>query len=91
MDELTVKQERLVRMATAVVVAIVWALCAFVTFTASEAGDTVRSMTDQGGTSDMPDVIPYECSTHRWVLDHSPVEKRPNRGVHCRFARPNSS
>jgi FlaG/FlaF family flagellin (archaellin) len=55
MDELTVKQERLVRMATAVVVAIVWALCAFVTFTASEAGDTVLSMTDQGATSGTPD------------------------------------
>jgi hypothetical protein len=51
MDELTVKHERLSRVATAVVVAIVWALCAFVTFTASEADDTVLSMTDQGGTS----------------------------------------
>ena len=35
MDELTVKHERLTRLATAVVVAIVWALCAFVTFTAA--------------------------------------------------------
>ena len=37
MDELTVKHERLARVATAVVIAIVWALCAFVTFTASDA------------------------------------------------------
>ena len=51
MDELTVRHERLARVATAVVVAIVWALCAFVTFTVSEADDTVLSMTGQGGTS----------------------------------------
>ena len=52
MDELTVKHERLARVATAVVVAIVWALCAFVTFTASEADDTVLSMTDTATSLD---------------------------------------
>ena len=36
MDEFTVKHDRLARVATALVIAIVWALCAFVTFTASE-------------------------------------------------------
>ena len=51
MDEFTVKHERLARVATAVVVAIVWALCAFVAFTASEADDTVLNRTDQGGIS----------------------------------------
>jgi hypothetical protein len=57
MDELTVRHERLARVATAVVVAIVWALCAFVTFTVSEADDTVLSMTGQGGTSGTLEVI----------------------------------
>ena len=52
MDELTVKHERLARVATAVVVAIVWALCAFVTFTASEADDTVLSVTDTATSLD---------------------------------------
>jgi hypothetical protein len=56
MDELTLKHERLARVVTAVVVAIVWALCAFVTFTASEADDTVLSMTDQGGTLSGPTI-----------------------------------
>jgi hypothetical protein len=85
MDELTVKHERLARVATAVVVAIVWALCAFVTFTASEAGDTVFSMTDQGGTSGTLDVIPCECSTHRWRWPVAPSRSAPNRGVYCRI------
>ena len=62
MDELTVKHERLARVATAVVIAIIWALCAFVTFTVSEADDTVLSMTDQGSTSGTLDVIPWERS-----------------------------
>ena len=72
MDELTVRHERLARVATAVVVAVVWALCAFVTFSVSEADDTVLSMTDQSGTSGTLDVIPCERSTHRWALARSP-------------------
>jgi hypothetical protein len=48
MVEFTDKHERLIRLAVAVAVAIVWSLCAYVTFSASEADDTVLSMADVG-------------------------------------------
>ena len=43
MDQYADKHETLVRLAVAVAVAIVWSLCAYVAFSASEADDTVLS------------------------------------------------
>ena len=79
MDELTVKHERLARVATAVVVAIVWALCAFVTFTASEADDTALSMTDQGGTSGTQSVAAVQLRFMKTQLLHRDEPRR----LHC--------
>ena len=48
MDQYADKHETLVRLAVAVAVAIVWSLCAYVAFSASEADDTVLSIADVG-------------------------------------------